>query len=78
MVTAMPHPHHEEPGPSVVHVQFKMGVEQNMSEGGLVDILENMWVGLASIEVGSLPLRRGAWFESDMYTVAFCVHFRHL
>ena len=46
-------------------------MEQNISEGGLIHILEKMWVGLASIEVGSLPLRRGAWFESDMYTVAF-------
>ena len=56
-----------------------MNVERNISEGGLLHIIEKMWVGLAIIEVGSLPLQRGAWFvipsKSDMYTVAFVRYF---
>ena len=49
-VTATPHPHHEEPGPRVVEINVTVDVERNISEGGLLHIIEKMWVGLASIE----------------------------
>ena len=49
-----PHTHHEEPGPRVVELHFRVEGVHSLSEGGLAHIIERMWVGLASIQVGQI------------------------
>ena len=61
-MTATPQIQQEKPGPRLYNIKFRVDQEREIAEGGLLHILEKMWVGLAIIEVGSLPLRRGSRF----------------